>query len=275
MTDKVSRTSKIFKGTNRAILIFGAVLLILVGIQYADSSKIISISDQILSIIILILTIVGVYFGASLLIRLSIEKVVSSMNAMNVEQRLLVMKFYSFAIYSIATTIILWRLGVTLQNIALIAGFLATGFAFAIREIILSYMIWFMLLTKKPFRIGDYVRVGDEEGIVKHIGTFYVLLDETPETYEDFIRIPNKIFLEKPVKNYGSGKIVEKIKLKVTNTKNIDKKLEQIRKIKTISTTRIDHDKDNIYLTAEYSTSIKEKNKRKTELTLQIIKILN
>jgi small-conductance mechanosensitive channel len=85
----------------------------------------------------------------------------------------------------------------------------ATGFAFAIRDVILSYFIWFILLTKKPFKIGDYIRVGDDdslEGLVKHIGLFYVVVDPTPETYEDYFKIPNKMFLEKPIKNYGRGK---------------------------------------------------------------------
>ncbi len=33
-----------------------------------------------------------------------------------------------------------------------------------------------------------------------------MVIDPTPESYEDYFKVPNKLFLEKPIKNYGRGK---------------------------------------------------------------------
>jgi small-conductance mechanosensitive channel len=59
------------------------------------------------------------------------------------------------------------------------------------------------MLRKKPFRIGDHIRIGEEEGKVLHIGTFYVLLDKTTQLPEDYTRVPNRLFLEKSILNLG------------------------------------------------------------------------
>jgi len=41
---------------------------------------------------------------------------------------------------------------------------MATGLAFAVRDVLMSFFAWMILLRKKPFRIGDYIRIGEDEG---------------------------------------------------------------------------------------------------------------
>ncbi len=108
--------------------------------------------------------------------------------------------------YVLATVIVFLHIGIGIQNVALFLGLTATGFAFAIRDVVLSYIIWFILLTKKPFKIGDYINVAGEEGQVKHIGMFYVLIDHRGYVCR-YTKVPNR-FPRKAIHKYGSYNFV-------------------------------------------------------------------
>jgi len=145
----------------------------------------------------------GGYFIASLFINATSWRIGALFIDAHAEERILFGKIYTWAVYILATSIVLVKLGASFQQTALSLTILATGFAFAIRDMLLSYLAWFVLLVKKPFHIGDCVKIGEEEGRVLHIGTFYVKLDDTLGEGH-FIRVPNKVFLEKPIRNLGS-----------------------------------------------------------------------
>jgi small-conductance mechanosensitive channel len=157
-------------------------------------------------------------------------------------------------------------MGVTLENITLFVGLIATGLAFALREILLPFFVWFMLLTKRPFRIGDYIKIGDDEGRVKHIGTFYVFLDPLNTDLNQTIKIPNKIFLEKQVINYGGINLPIFLKIPVTamDLKDSEKRIEEIKKnlIKIYPEYTINpklvSDKEYVYLLFDFTVSTKE-----------------
>src|SRR3989338_6745509 len=142
---------------------------------------------------------------------------------------------------------------------------MGSAIAFTIRDVLVSYLAWFILLTKKPFRIGDYIKIEDYEGRVQHIGTFYVIVDDSPESFDDFIRVPNKLFLEKPIHNYGKGKIPLSIKIPIEKgvimdydvfLKSLSDSLK--KKINSDFMAVLDADKERVYVkvecNAEYST---------------------
>lgn len=144
----------------------------------------------------------GVYFLASLFINATSWRISALFVDAHAEERILFSKIYTWGVYILSTSFILVKLGASFQQTALSLTILATGFAFAIRDMIISYLAWFVLLVKKPFHIGDCIRIGDEEGRVIHIGTFYVKLDESLSDGH-FIKVPNKVFLDKPIRNFG------------------------------------------------------------------------
>lgn len=188
---------------NKAIsmlIIFSALL----GSIYFFDRKIYQLSGNILFWLNFFFISSIVFLLVSIFIRLTVDRFTGAF-AEEIEQKIFLEKFYSFILYSLAAVAIMLNFGLGITNATLFLGLITTGFAFAIREVILSYIIWFMLLVKKPFRIGDYIRVGEEEGKVIHIGTFYALIDNTPDKREDYIRVPNKIFLEKPIQNFGAS----------------------------------------------------------------------
>jgi len=204
------RSKLVHKLLNRAFLFFVFMIAIALLLIFADERGIMDVPLVIKDTLEALVTILVSYALATLFAKLTVNRILNYFEGVgHIEERILMSKMYLALIYLIATLVVFWQLGITKQNIAIFLGLMATGFAFAIRDVILSYFIWFILLTKKPFKIGDYIKVGEDcssEGLVKHIGMFYVVIDPTPETYEDYLKVPNKVFLEKPIRNYGRGK---------------------------------------------------------------------
>lgn len=148
------------------------------------------------------------------------------------EEQIFYSKIYGWVLFTIGAFIVLNLFGLSLNNITLFIGIITTGLAFALREVLLSFIGWLILLRKKPFRIGDHIRIGDEHGKVIHIGTYYVILDKTSDIPDDFTRIPNRFFLEKSIEKLGKNRSQEKLMFRITERP--DNKEQRLEKLKTI-----------------------------------------
>lgn len=266
---------------NRLLLFFGFFLLLVTALVILNNHEIIILPVYVNRLLSTITTIIWVYFSCTIFIKITQTQVVKIFDAsVDVEQKLLLTKLYTSLIYLIGTTIVLWLLGVTLQNLAIILGLAATGIAFAIREILISYFVWFMLLTKRPFRISDYIKIGDNEGKVVHIGSFYVFLK--PISYhpkDSLIKVPNKIFLEKDIFNYGHNKYPIILNVPVKFADDIDHKkafekltidLKELTKSDTIPILR--SEKEYVYILISFFTDQKDIDRLKTDLALTVYK---
>ncbi|TVR72398.1 MAG: hypothetical protein EA408_06780 [Marinilabiliales bacterium] len=185
------------------------LLLILGALSYLHLENIIHLSDNLNRVINSVTLVIGTLFTASLLLRLTIKRVYNLFD--EPEERIFYSKIYSWSLYSIGVFVILYHFGVSLGNITIFIGLLTTGLAFAVRDVLLSFFGWIILLRKQPFRIGDYIKIGDDEGKVLHIGTFYVLLDRTHELPDVYTRVPNRLFLEKSISKLGKNILQEQI----------------------------------------------------------------
>jgi MscS family membrane protein len=172
------------------------------------------------------------------------------------EERIFYSKIYGWVLFSIGAFIVLNLFGLSLNNITLFIGIIATGFAFAVREVLLSFIGWLILLRKKPFRIGDHIRIGDEHGKVVHIGTFYVILDKTTDIPDDFTRIPNRFFLEKSIEKLGKTLAHEKIQVRLEHNPEdrfirinaLNEKLNATYPTVKLLSANLDIDHDRLYL---------------------------
>lgn len=172
------------------------------------------------------------------------------------EERIFYTKIYGWVLFVIGAFIVLNLFGLSLNNITLFIGIITTGFAFAVRDVLLSFIGWLILLRKKPFRIGDYIRIGDDYGKVVHIGTYYVILDRTSDIPDDFTRIPNRFFLEKSIEKLGKNRSQEKLMFRITERPdNKEKRLADLHEnIKNIDadakllSSNFDVQNDRLYL---------------------------
>lgn len=186
------------------------LLLVLQGLLFMELRKILELPDLVRKVINNVSLVLVIWLGTSLLLRLTISRVFNWFEGP--EERIFYTKIYSWTVYTVGALVLLHNSGVSLGNITLFIGLLATGLAFAIREVLLSFFGWMIVLRKKPFRIGDYIRIGDEEGKVLHIGTFYVHLDKTENTPEDYTRVPNRFFLEKSIQVIGKKSVYDRMR---------------------------------------------------------------
>ncbi len=268
---------KKFKGIRLRFLSLSVIfsLLVFVALRvllYLNNKAIIvlplSVSSKLNSITVVIITL----FLTSLVLRLTIKRISNLFEEL--EEKLFYSKIYSWSLYSIGLFIILHHFGVSLGNITIFIGLITTGLAFAVRDVLLSFFGWMILLRKKPFRIGDYIRIGEEEGTVLHIGTFYVLLDSTPGLPGEYSRVPNRLFLEKSIIKLGKEDFFEQVKFNLTKIPpqineliaKLKEHLDQILPGKETNSVYIDMVNEKLILTVDFLVNVNERQKIRSNI---------
>ncbi|MFN3556833.1 MAG: mechanosensitive ion channel family protein [Bacteroidales bacterium] len=253
-----------------------ALILLQVGL-YLNGMGFIHLPPGVVKVLASISLVIATFFATSLLLRLSIRRVFNLFE--EPEERIFYSKIYSWTVYSIGLFVVLHHFGVSLGNITLFVGLLATGLAFAVRDVLLSFFGWMILLQKKPFRIGDYIRIGEDEGKVLHIGTFYVLLDKTQELPEDFTRVPNRLFLEKSISILGKNVLHEVIRFPLITLEenHRDKEhqllldLREMLQDKTHIKVYTDIKEDKLVLVVEYLVNFEQRAQMRAEVIRRVV----
>lgn len=115
-------------------------------------------------------------------------------------------------ITSTITSAVLWMLGISivLQNFgynvtALLGGLGVMGlaFGFAIKDLLADFLSYFSIYFDKPFRVGDFVMVGEDKGTVKKIG---VKSTRIKTLKGDMLIIPNQEITSSRINNFRNVK---------------------------------------------------------------------
>jgi potassium efflux system protein len=93
-------------------------------------------------------------------------------------------------------------MGLNLENVAIVAGALSVGIGFGLQSIVSNFVSGLILLAERPFKAGDWVVVGAEQGLVKKVS---VRATEVETFDKASILIPNSDFISGTVKNMVHG----------------------------------------------------------------------
>ena len=125
--------------------------------------------------------------------RLAIERGAISRHQQEIGHHVVQLSIYLVAI---VTVLALWRIDVT--NLLLGAGFLGLVLGLAARQTLGAVLAGFVVLFSRPFKLGDWVEIGDHEGIVQDISIVNTQL-KTPDG--EVVMVPNDIVTSTEVIN--------------------------------------------------------------------------
>jgi small-conductance mechanosensitive channel len=269
------------KNLYKRIFLLSAILIVVELIYVGVRREFIAIDSIFLSIIELVLTLIISLLVVTVILRFTQNKVWTMFEQeMEVEQRIIISMLYSVSLYTIALIITFWKAGVSLGNITIFVGLIATGFAFAIRDLLLSFFAWFIILNKKPFQMGDYIRLGEDMGLVTRIGTFFFTLEQARKP--EFIKVPNSLVLGKSIRNLGEGNFIQELLFPIKSlpddySVNLHEILIFIKsrsKFKDLIKATISTDQTHWYIKVEYQTSF-EQDYLRSVITAEIFRIFS
>jgi len=97
------------------------------------------------------------------------------------------------------------------HNISTYLGLLSAGIAFALRDIILNIVSWLLIVSKKPFTIGDRIEIGPVAGDVIDQKLFHFTLLEIrnwvngDQSTGRIVHVPNYKVFSETLANYSKG----------------------------------------------------------------------
>jgi potassium-dependent mechanosensitive channel len=99
----------------------------------------------------------------------------------------------------IAAGLSISTLGLNLSNLAIVVGALTVGIGFGLQNIVNNFVSGLILLVERPIKVGDWVVVGEHQGVVRRIN---VRATEIETFQRAAVLIPNGNFLAANVVNW-------------------------------------------------------------------------
>lgn len=108
---------------------------------------------------------------------------------------------------------VLWSLaslGIGVERIALLLSALSVGIGFGLQAITQNFVSGLILLAERPVKIGDLVRIGDQEGDVKRIS---VRATEIQIADRSTLIVPNSELITKTIRNMTLADPIGRVQL--------------------------------------------------------------
>ena len=155
------------------------------------------VSGHIADLLIAAVILVVGYFLVKFLTRLTVRALEMSKIPVNAQGMLLAV--IKILLYTLFLFMAASALGLDVTGAVAITSMASLGVSLAVQDLLKNFIGGLQLLSTKPFKIGDYVTVGDHEGIVKDIDMFYTYLTMYDNKH---VYIPNSQMANAVIMNY-------------------------------------------------------------------------
>ena len=146
---------------------------------------------------------VAITFGVSLLVIFIVLKIIDhlqKLSSMDATLKSFIRSTVKAALWIIAIGAILSQLGVDTKNFAAIVSIVGLALSLSLQGTLSNLFSGMTILTTKPFTAGDYVMIGDADGLIKQVELFYT----TMVTFDKrTIFIPNSQVTDAKIMNYS------------------------------------------------------------------------
>ncbi|WP_227356795.1 mechanosensitive ion channel family protein [Haladaptatus salinisoli] len=143
--------------------------------------------------------IAAAYISSGMLIRL-VERFASGTGEITSHQTEIFSRLMEVGVYVLAGLLLLGVWNVDVRALLIGAGFLGIIIGLAANEPLSALVAGFTLMFSRPFEIGDWVQIAEDEGIVTDITLFMTRI----ETFSGkFVVIPNDVVGSNTIINYG------------------------------------------------------------------------
>jgi small-conductance mechanosensitive channel len=153
------------------------------------------ITVSLLALVLLVL-VVG-YFASRLIARLVARRLQETELRADAVYLLQRITFYVAIVIVVVTALSL--INVPLASFAFVSGAVAIGVGFGAQNIINNFISGWILLMEQPVRIGDFVEIDNNMGVVDRIGNRSTRIHRTDGVH---MMIPNSHMLERIVVNW-------------------------------------------------------------------------
>ncbi len=109
---------------------------------------------------------------------------------------------FGFTGFIISAILGMVAMGVDLSNLAFIAGALSVGIGFGLQDVIKNFVSGLIILFERPFKVGDWVILGGEEGKIKQIN---IRSTELETWTRRSVIIPNATLISSSLVNLTHG----------------------------------------------------------------------
>ncbi|MBB5218601.1 small-conductance mechanosensitive channel [Treponema rectale] len=142
---------------------------------------------------------------------------------------MLLNKVVSYVFYILISMYILGLFGINLSAIWGAAGVAGLAIGFAAQTSASNLISGLFVLSEKTIKMGDYISIGDESGIVDSIGLLSIKIHTLDN---QLVRIPNSTVINSNLKNYNSytkRRLV--FDIPISYEADLDKALNAIKKV--------------------------------------------
>jgi len=201
-------------------------LLVLWGVN-DDVARVIDEFGSTIEAGVSLLLALGVLAGAYVangFVKRAIDSFADDHDTITEHQSEIVYRVCQLTVYVAAIAVILGMWDVDLSGLLVGAGFLGIVVGMAARQTLGSLLAGFVLMFSRPFEIGDWVEIDDEEGIVTDIS----IVNTRIQTFDgEYVMIPNDIVSGRKIVNKSrKGRLRLEIEVGVDYESDVERAAE-------------------------------------------------